>query len=139
MQPSTNARIAWILEGKSSAVAFGVLIEEPGPDQYAERGPVERYGCTHEVDSRDGILTVRTNIVTDDETGIGPPDECGIFQAELIDDGGNVIRPGLGFRIVVPRLGRFRHAVAAKIEGHEVVERIRKLALVLLAPAKVIL
>src|SRR5262245_42448475 len=34
------------------------VIEEARPDQDAERGPVERYGCTHEVDSRDGILTV---------------------------------------------------------------------------------
>ena len=72
------------------------VIEEARPYQDAERGPVERYGCTHEVNSRDGILTVRTNIVTDDETGIGPPDECGTFQAELIDDGGNVIRPDWG-------------------------------------------
>ena len=61
-----------------------------------------------------------------------------MFQAELIDDGSNVIRPGLGFRIVFLRLGRFRHAVAAKIEGHQA-ERIRKLALVLLAPAKMVL
>jgi hypothetical protein len=114
------------------------VIEEAGPDQDAERGPVERYGCTHEVDSPDGILTVRTNIVTDDETGIGPPDECGMFQAELIDDGRNVIRPKLGFRIVFLRLGCFRHAVAAKIESHEV-EFVRKLALVLFAPAKMVL
>jgi len=134
VQPCTNARIAWIWREIVGGRARHV-IEEAGPDQDAERGPVERYGCIHEVDSRDGILTVRANIVTDDETAIGPPDECGMFQAELIDDGGNVIRPGLGFRIVVPPLGRFRHAVAAKIEGHEV-ERIRKLALVLLAPAR---
>jgi hypothetical protein len=114
------------------------VIEETGPDQAAERGAVERYGCTHEVDSRDGILTVRTNIVTDDKTGIGPPDECGMLQAELINDGGNIIRPAPGFRVLFRRLGRLRHAVAAKIEGHEV-KCIHKLAFVLLVPAKMIL
>src|SRR6185369_1377135 len=61
-----------------------------------------------------------------------------MLEAELTDDRGNIVRPWLGSRIMFLRLWRFRHAVAAKIEGDQA-ERIRKLALVLLAPAKMIL
>src|SRR5262245_575521 len=61
-----------------------------------------------------------------------------MLQAKLADDRGNILCPRLGFRVLLGRIWRFRHAVAAKIEGDEV-ERVRKLALVLLAPAKVIL
>ena len=59
-------------------------------------------------------------------------------QTELRDDRGNIIRPGLRLRIVFWSIGRLRHAVAAKIEGHQA-ECVRQLTLILPLPAKMVL
>ena len=46
------------------------MIEEAGPDKNAEGGAVESYSRADEVDPRNGVLTIRANIVSDYEAPI---------------------------------------------------------------------
>ena len=77
----------------SVARAFDEFVKPAWQSTHTECGPVERYSSTHEVDPGNGILTVHAEIITDDEARIRPANENGALQTELINDGGNIVRP----------------------------------------------
>ena len=71
----------------------GEVVEEPGPDQGAERGLAELDGACDEVDRGDSVLPVGADVIADDERAVGPADQHRPLEAQLVDDRGQVVGP----------------------------------------------
>ncbi len=110
------------------------MVEEAGADQRPERRLAQLHGTAGETGGRHLLLAVRAQVVADDEGAIGPADQDGPVEAQLPDDGRDVVGPQPRVGVALGARRRLRHPVAPQVAGNQP-ELLKKRAGDLLVPA----
>ncbi len=100
--------------GQVGAAGVARVLEEAGTDVL--EGGRAQHRAAGEVEAGDGVLAIGPQVVGDDEPAVGPGDDHGPIELQLLDDGVEIVGPQPRIEIlrVVDRL--LGHAMAAKVE-----------------------